>query len=123
MDFTDGVAFCNLLEIISAKKLTKWNPKPRMKPQKLENAGIGLEFLHRGERSSASLVPRLLSFVAVVCSFVAVLCSFVAVLVCCRVVLVCCRLVLVCCRLVLVCCRVTRLLPCFARLLLRCVCN
>lgn len=46
VDFTDGVAFCNLLEIISAKKLTKWNAKPRIKAQKLENAGIGLQFLH-----------------------------------------------------------------------------
>ncbi len=26
-----GVAFCNLLEIISNKKLTKWNVKPRIK--------------------------------------------------------------------------------------------
>lgn len=49
VDFTDGVAFCNLLEIISNKKLIKWNVKPRIKAQKLENCGIGLEFLkHEG---------------------------------------------------------------------------
>jgi hypothetical protein len=30
-DFTDGVQFCNLLEVISGKKLPKWNQKPRIK--------------------------------------------------------------------------------------------
>jgi hypothetical protein len=30
-DFTDGVQFCNLLEVISAKTLPKWNLKPRIK--------------------------------------------------------------------------------------------
>jgi hypothetical protein len=30
-DFTDGVQFCNLLEVISGKKLPKWNVKPRIK--------------------------------------------------------------------------------------------
>lgn len=46
-DFTDGVQFCNLLEIISSKKLPKWNAKPRMKPQKLENVSFGLQFLKK----------------------------------------------------------------------------
>lgn len=42
-----GVQFCNLLEIISAKKLPKWNLKPRIKAQKLENVSFGLHFLKK----------------------------------------------------------------------------
>ncbi len=44
-DFSDGVAFCFLLEAISKKQLPKWNAKPRVKAQKLENCQIGLAFL------------------------------------------------------------------------------
>ena len=47
MSFFCAVQFCNLLEIISGKKLPKWNAKPRIKPQKLENVSIGLQFLQR----------------------------------------------------------------------------
>lgn len=46
-DFTDGVQFCNLLEVISSKKLPKWNAKPRIKAQKLENVSFGLQFLKK----------------------------------------------------------------------------
>jgi hypothetical protein len=46
-DFTDGVQFCNLLEIISSKKLPKWNAKPRIKAMKLENVSFGLQFLKK----------------------------------------------------------------------------
>ncbi len=46
-DFTDGVQFCNLLEVISGKTLPKWNLKPRIKAQKLENVSTGLQFLQR----------------------------------------------------------------------------
>jgi filamin len=44
-DFTDGIQFCNLLEVISGKSLPKWNKKPRIKAQKLENVANGLNFL------------------------------------------------------------------------------
>jgi filamin len=46
-DFCDGVQFCNLLEVISGKKLPKWNAKPRIKAQKLENVSFGLQFLKK----------------------------------------------------------------------------
>ena len=46
-DFHDGIQFCNLLEIISGKKLPKWNTKPRIKAQKLENVSFGLQFLKK----------------------------------------------------------------------------
>ena len=46
-DFTDGVQFCNLLEVISGKTLPKWNLKPRIKAQKLENVSTGLQFLQK----------------------------------------------------------------------------
>ncbi len=44
---TTGVQFCNLLEVISSKKLPKWNAKPRIKAQKLENVSFGLQFLKK----------------------------------------------------------------------------
>lgn len=44
-DLADGVALCLLLEGISSKVLPKWNAKPKIKAQKLENASIGLAFI------------------------------------------------------------------------------
>lgn len=44
-DLHDGVLLINLLEIISAKQLPKYNKKAKMLPQKLENNGIALRFI------------------------------------------------------------------------------
>jgi filamin len=44
-DFEDGLMLINLLELISSKKLGKYNPKPRMKLHKTENLNVCLKFL------------------------------------------------------------------------------
>jgi len=44
-DFADGMMLIHLLEIISGKKIRKWNKKPRMHIQKLENLNKALEFI------------------------------------------------------------------------------
>jgi filamin len=44
-DLSDGIILINLLEILSAKQLGKYNKKPTLKPQKLENISAGLRFI------------------------------------------------------------------------------
>jgi len=44
-DLKDGLLLINLLEIISGQKLGRYNHNPKIVPQKLENAGIALNFL------------------------------------------------------------------------------
>jgi len=46
-DLTDGIILINLLEIISNKRIKKWNKKPRMHIQKLENLNKALSFLRK----------------------------------------------------------------------------
>jgi len=43
-DFTDGVKLCNLVEVISKKKLN-FNKAPKMRAQELENVSAALKFL------------------------------------------------------------------------------
>jgi len=47
-DLHDGILLINLLEQISNKKLPKYNKKPKIRAQKLENLAIALKFL-KGE--------------------------------------------------------------------------
>lgn len=44
-DFCDGVLFCTLLWLSCEERVPKWNPNPRYRAQKLENAMIGLKVL------------------------------------------------------------------------------
>jgi len=46
-DLSDGIKLINLVEIISAKNLGKYNPKPKIKAQLLENCAIPLRFLQK----------------------------------------------------------------------------
>jgi hypothetical protein len=57
-DFSDGVAFCHLLEAISKKALPKWNTKPKIKAQKLENVSVGLAFLKQEGIRLVSIGPE-----------------------------------------------------------------
>ena len=45
VDLSDGVLLINLLEIISSKDLGKYEKKPRMDLQKMENLNKALAFL------------------------------------------------------------------------------
>lgn len=44
-DFKDGLALINLMEVISGKKIEKYNRHPRINIQKLENIQIALKFI------------------------------------------------------------------------------
>jgi filamin len=57
-DFTDGVQLCSLLEIVSGKKLPKWNARPRVRAMKLENVSIALQFLKREGINLVSVGPE-----------------------------------------------------------------
>jgi len=46
-DMCDGIALINLLEICTGKSLGKFNKKPTMKVQKIENVQIALNFLKK----------------------------------------------------------------------------
>ena len=45
VDLSDGIALINLLEILSSKSLGKYNAKPKLRVQKIENAQFALKFL------------------------------------------------------------------------------
>jgi len=47
IDLADGIMLINLLEIISTKRIKKWNKKPRMHIQKLENLNKALDFIKK----------------------------------------------------------------------------
>jgi hypothetical protein len=44
-DLADGLVLINLMEVISGKKLGKYNKHPKVNMQKLENLGIVLRFI------------------------------------------------------------------------------
>jgi len=46
-DFCDGIALINLLEVLSGKSLGRYNKKPSMKVQKMENVTLALNFLKK----------------------------------------------------------------------------
>lgn len=56
-DFRDGVKLCNLLEVISAKKI-KHNKKCRVKMQKLENVSFALQFLRKEGLTLVGIGPE-----------------------------------------------------------------
>merc|ERR1712124_203709 len=44
-DFGDGIKLVDLLEVISAEPLGKFNKNPKMKIHKIQNVNIGLDFI------------------------------------------------------------------------------
>ena len=49
-DLSDGVRLIALLEVLSHKKLGRFNKKPRVYAQKMENVQLALDFLMKKER-------------------------------------------------------------------------
>jgi len=48
-DFSDGLRFVSLVEVLSGKKFPKYNKRPNFRTQKLENVTMCLRFLEEGE--------------------------------------------------------------------------
>jgi len=44
-DLSDGIILCNLVEILSKKKVGKWHRHPRVSAQKTENVTMAIEFV------------------------------------------------------------------------------
>lgn len=44
-DFSDGLKLIALLEVLSKKKLGRYNKRPRIPAQKLENVALSLKFI------------------------------------------------------------------------------
>ena len=49
-DFADGVRLIVLIEVLSQKRLGRYNKKPRVYAQKMENVQLALDFLMKKER-------------------------------------------------------------------------
>ncbi len=49
-DFSDGVRLVVLLEVLSQKKIGRYNKKPRVHAQKMENVEKALDFIMKKER-------------------------------------------------------------------------
>ena len=49
-DFSDGVKLIVLLELLSQKRLGKYNKKARIHAQKMENNQLALDFISKTER-------------------------------------------------------------------------
>lgn len=49
-DLSDGIRLLALVEVLSGKKLPRYNAKPNMKAQKLNNVDIALRFLNDVEK-------------------------------------------------------------------------
>ena len=47
----DGLNLIGLIEVLSQKKVPKYNKRPNFRSQKLENVSVVLEFLENTERS------------------------------------------------------------------------
>lgn len=44
-DLVDGLKLISLLQVLSHKKITRFNKKPSFRPQKMENISIALKFI------------------------------------------------------------------------------
>ena len=49
-DLSDGVKLIVLLELLSQKKLGRYNKRPRVHAQKMENVQLCLDFITKKER-------------------------------------------------------------------------
>ncbi len=50
-DFSDGISLITLLEVLSQKKVGKYNKKPRVHAQKMENLEKALNFITKTQRA------------------------------------------------------------------------
>ena len=48
-DFSDGISLITLLEVLSQKKVGKYNKRPRVHAQKMENLEKALDFITKTE--------------------------------------------------------------------------
>ena len=46
-DLSDGLRLISLLEVLSQKKMAKYNKRPNFRQMKLENVSVALKFLER----------------------------------------------------------------------------
>ena len=46
-DFSDGLKLISLLQVLSHKKISRYNKKPTFPPQKRENVAIALKFIEQ----------------------------------------------------------------------------
>lgn len=46
-DFSDGLKLISLLQVLSQKRIAKYNKKPTFPPQKRENVAIALKFIEQ----------------------------------------------------------------------------
>ena len=49
-DLSDGVKLILLLEVLSQKRLGRYNKRPRVHAQKMENVQLALDFISKKER-------------------------------------------------------------------------
>lgn len=50
MDFSDGIKLIVLLELLSGKKVGRYNKRPRVHAQRMENVEMALDFIMKKER-------------------------------------------------------------------------
>ncbi len=50
VDFSDGLSLVALIEVLSQKKVPRYNKRPNFRSQKLENVSVVLDFLENTER-------------------------------------------------------------------------
>ena len=49
-DLSDGLRFIALVEVLSGKRIQRYNKRPKIRSQKLENCTLALEFLQNEEK-------------------------------------------------------------------------
>ena len=50
LEFSDGLNLIALIEVLSQKKVSRYNKRPNFRSQKLENVSVVLDFLENTER-------------------------------------------------------------------------
>lgn len=50
LEFSDGLNLIALIEVLSQKKVPRYNKRPNFRSQKLENVSVVLDFLENTER-------------------------------------------------------------------------
>lgn len=68
--FDDGLLLISLVEVLSGKKINKFNPKPTMISQKLENINIALNFLTKEENIKIVNIGKFKQLVTILLIFV-----------------------------------------------------
>jgi filamin len=62
-DLSDGLNIIALVEVLSHKKLARFNKKPMFRSQKLENVSVALDFLENIERIRLVNIGRKIYFI------------------------------------------------------------